>query len=209
GAPLAIAAAVPNRSLFACLSIVVAAGCSARAPVSAAVARLDAPAVGVTDALTKVRPDFAVPASTAAHLDAARNEFEPFQIVVAGGASGLTGLTAVAGDLVGPDGAHIAAANVRLYQVGLYHVLYASNVEGAPGEWPDPLIPDVDVYFGEKRNGLPFDVAASTTRAIWVDLFVPRATAPGMYSGTITVSANGLAATPIAVSLRVRSFELP
>ncbi len=185
------------------------AGCSARASAGAALGALDTPTVGVTDALEKVRPDFAVPAATTAHLDAARNEFEPFQIVVGGGAAGVTGLTATAGDLVGPDGASIAAANVRLYQVGLYHVTYASNVEGAPGEWPDPLIPDVDAYFGEKRNGLPFDVAAATTRAIWVELFVPPATPPGMYTGTVTVSANGLAATPVAVALRVRSFTLP
>src|SRR5690242_14449622 len=105
--------------------------------------------VGVTDALVKVRPDAAVPPAKSATLDAARNEFEPFQIVVAGGAAGVKGLSAVAHDLVGPDGARIAAANVHLYQEGLYKVLYASNVEGAPGDWPDPLIPDADPRFGE------------------------------------------------------------
>ena len=190
--------------------------CSSHAPsppltiaAAAAAAALDAATVGVTDALTKVRPDFVVPSSTTAHLDAARNEVEPFQIVLGGGASGLSGVTATAADLVGPDGARIAAANVRLYQVGLYHVLYASNVEGAPGEWPDPLIPDVDLYFGEKRNAFPFDVAAATSRAIWVEVFVPPGTPAGMYSGSVTVSAQNLSATAVSVALRVRGFDLP
>jgi MYXO-CTERM domain-containing protein len=186
-------------------------GCGARSPAAAIRSAVDAPAIGVVDALTKVRPDFAVPAATTARIEAARNEVEPFQIVLGGGASGVRGVSAAAGDLVGPDGAVLPAANVRLYQVGLYHVTYASNVEGAPGEWPDPLIPDVDAYFGEKRNAFPFDVAAATTRAIWVELYVPRGTVAGVYSGTVTVSAaQGLAApVAVAVSLRVRDFELP
>jgi MYXO-CTERM domain-containing protein len=192
------------------LSLLVA-GCNAAAVDVARVrAGADAHSLGVADALTKIRPDAAVPAATSAALDAARNEFEPFQIVVAGGTSGVHALTATAHDLVGPDGARIAAANLRLYQVGLYHVKYASNVEGAAGDWPDPLIPDVDPWMGEKRNGLPFDVAAGATRAIWVDVFVPPGSAAGMYAGSVTVSAAaGLPATEVPLSLRVRDFELP
>jgi hypothetical protein len=179
------------------------AGCGARAP-GAALQALSTPAVGVTDAVTKVRPTLAVPSTAAATLDAAQNEFEPFQIVLGGP---IHGVTASASDLTGPG--TIPAANVRLYQVALYNVLYASNVEGAPGDWPDPLIPDVDAYFGEKRNAFPFDVADGQSRAIWVELFVPPGTAPGTYQGTVTVQGSDLAATPVSVSLRVRGFQLP
>jgi hypothetical protein len=181
------------------------AGCAAQTTPERAA--LDAPTVGVVDALTKIRPGFAVPAGTTATLEAARNEFEPIQIAIAGGANGLKGVSATASDLTGPGG--IPAP--RLYQVGLYHVNYASNVEGAPGEWPDPLIPDVDAYFGEKRNAFPFDVAAASTRAIWVELLVPPGTPAGMYSGTVTVSAaQGLPApVTVTVKLRVRDFSLP
>jgi hypothetical protein len=150
-------------------------GCGVRAP-GGAVQALSTPAVGVTDAVTKVRPSFAVPATVAATLEAAQNEYEPFQIVLGGP---IHGVGASAGDLTGPG--VIPAANVRLYQVGLYNVKYASNIEGAPGDWPDPLVPDVDAYFGEKRNAFPFDVAEGQTRAIWVELFVPPSTAPGVY----------------------------
>jgi hypothetical protein len=194
---------------FVVLTLLI--GCSAsdfRAVGARAAAATQA--LGVADALTKIRPDAAVPTATSARLDAAKNEFEPFQIVVAGGASGVHELAATAHDLVGPDSARIPAANLHLYQVGLYHVKYASNVEGAPGDWPDPLIPDVDTYAGEKRNGLPFDVAAGTTRAIWVDVFVPPGSAAGMYTGSVTVgAAAGLATTDVPVSLRVRDFALP
>ena len=192
------------------LLLLLAAGCNDSPHTLATRAALDAPAVGVVDGLTKIRPDFAVPPSATASIEAARNEFEPFQIAVAGGASGVKGLTAVASELVGPAGARIPAADVRFFQEGLYHVNYASNVEGAAGDWPDPLIPDVDAYFGEKRNGLPFDVAAATTRAIWVEVFVPRGLAAGLYAGDVTVSAaSGLPTATVHVALRVRDFELP
>src|SRR6185312_14878 len=213
GAWLAVAAAdmCASSPFSSLLLLLLAAGCNDSPHTLATRAALDAPAVGVVDGLTKIRPDFAVPPSTTTSIEAARNEFEPFQIAVAGGASGVKGLTAVASELVGPAGARIPAADVRFFQEGLYHVNYASNVEGAAGDWPDPLIPDVDAYFGEKRNGLPFDVAAATTRAIWVEVFVPRGLAAGVYTGTVTVSAAQGLPSPVAVavSLRVRDFELP
>src|SRR6185312_10677203 len=161
GAWLALPAAnmCASSPFSSLLLLLLAAGCNDSPHTLATRAALDAPAVGVVDGLTKIRPDFAVPPSTTTSIEAARNEFEPFQIAVAGGASGVKGLTAVASELVGPAGARIPAADVRFFQEGLYHVNYASNVEGAAGDWPDPLIPDVDAYFGEKRNGLPFDVA--------------------------------------------------
>src|SRR5262245_47493734 len=80
---------VPALALAAAL----AGGCTQQfAAVQGAA--LDAPVVGVVDALTKIRPSFAVPATTTAAIEAARNEFEPFQIAIRGGAAGVKGLTA-------------------------------------------------------------------------------------------------------------------
>jgi len=167
--------------------------------VSAADARAGA-AVGVAGPLDKIRPSDPVPAATAASLDAAANEFEPFQIVVGGGPAGVTGVTAVA---------TMSGGVAMLYQVGLYEVVTPSNSEGAPGPWPDPLIPGVDAFAGEVRNGFPFDVAPGESRAIWVDVFVPPGTAAGTYTGSVTVTGGGLAATTVPVTLRVRAFALP
>ncbi|HZS40413.1 MAG TPA: sugar-binding protein [Polyangia bacterium] len=199
-----------RKPTFGLLALVGLAACAgAPADVAHTAAPLAAINLGVTDATEKVRPDFVVPAAATANVEAARNEFEPFQIVLGGGASGLAGVTASAGALTGPSGAQLPASGVRLYRVDLYHVEYASNAEGAAGEWPDPLVPDVDAYFGEQRNAFPFDVPAGESRAIWVELYVPPGTPAGMYSGAVTVQASGVAPASVSVSLRVRGFDLP
>ena len=155
--------------------------------------------VGVTHATVKVRPNFSGPLAAQAQIEAARNEYEAFQVVIEAGSAAITDVHA---------SAQIGNLPVRLYQVGLYNVMWASNVEGASGEWPDPLIPDVDAYDNQQRNAFPFTVAAGTARAIWVEVYVPPGTPPGMISGSVTVTASGIAQT-IPVTLRVRAFTLP
>ncbi len=143
-------------------------------------------------------------------LEAAKNEFESFQIVVTAGAASVTGITAkVSKPFIGPGGATIPAANVVLYAEAYYDVKVASNDEGGAGKWPDPLIPDVDTYFGEKRNAFPMTVAAGQSGAIWIDLLVPQAQAAGDYSGEIEVDVGGAKQGAIAVTLHVGSFALP
>ncbi len=163
-----------------------------------------AQSVGVATALVKVRPSTPVPAVTEARIEAARNEVEPFQIVIGGAA---TGVRASASALSGPGGASIEARHVALYRAALYDVVVPSSPDGASGRWPDPLIPDVDAYEGETRNAFPFDVPAGESRAIWVEVFVPPGTPAGEYTGTITLSGGVSAEVP--VRLRVRGFELP
>ena len=165
--------------------------------------------VGVTHGTVKIRDDSPVPASTTIALDAAKNEYEPFQIVVAGP---VTDLAVAKATLVKDDDASVTlpASDIRLYQEGRYYVLYASSTEGASGYWPDPLIPDVDAYAGEPRNAfVHFDVPANVTRAVWVDVRVPPDQPAGTYTGTFTVSGTGLAPTQVTVKLRVRNFALP
>jgi hypothetical protein len=171
---------------------------------SAGAAEAQTANVGVTSACEKVRPSFAVPALTEATIEAARDEFEAFQIVIGGPA---TGVRVTLGDLTGP--ATIAAADIYTYRVGLYEVVTPSNTEGAVGPWPDPLIPDRDAYYGETRNAFPFDVPAGEARAVWVEVFVRPGTPPGVYHGAASVSADGLASREVPITLRVRGFDLP
>ncbi len=164
--------------------------------------------VGVVDAALKVRPKESPASSSSAALTAARNEFEPFQIVVQGGQAGLSGVTATASDLTGAAGT-IEARNVRMYRLGYLDLTTPSNEEGGTGLWPDPLIPDVDEVAGEKRNAFPFAVPAGENRVIFVDLHVPRETAPGVYSGRVTVQGSGMAAAELPITLSVLDFEMP
>lgn len=166
--------------------------------------------VGVVSPNLKVRPADNPSLKSSASLKAAHNEFESFQIVLRAGATAVSGVTArVSKPLTGPAGAKIPDGNLVLYAARYYDVGTASNDEGAPGRWPDPLVPDVDTYFGEKRNAFPVDVAANETRVVWVDVLVPQTQAPGDYAGEIQVDVGGSKQAAIPVSLHVGTFALP
>ena len=156
----------------------------------------------------KLRSSDALPGGTAVEIEAARNEFEGFQIAFAGGADGHSVESATLSALAGPGGARIAASEAVIYRVGQYNVPSPSNDEGQAGDWPDPLIPDVDPYFGERRNAFPLNVAANRIGSILIDLHVPTDAAAGHYTGTVQVVTSGGAFT-VPVGLRVFDFELP
>jgi len=154
-------------------------------------------------AAEKIRPGAAARADTAAHIWAARNEFEPFQVGVTGPA---TGVRAAASGLTGPGGARIGG--VRLFREALIDVKQVSALDGATGPWPDGLVPDVDEVVGERRNAFPFDVPAGESRAIWVEVLVPPDAPPGDYRGTVTVAFDG-GSVDVPVTLTVWPFRLP
>lgn len=55
----------------------------------------------------------------------------------------------------------------------------------------------------------PFTVTAGTNQSIWGDIYIPKSTPPGMYTGTIQVTEDGAPTRQIPIQLRVRDFELP
>ncbi len=165
--------------------------------------------VGVVPSTLKVRPSDAPATAPSASIKAARNEFEAFQIVLRAGAADVGQVSAkLAQPLQGAPGA-IPAANVVLYAERYYDVGTASNDEGAPGLWPDPLVPDVDTFFGEKRNAFPMTIAAGQTGVVWVDVLVPPDAAPGDYAGSIEVDVAGATQATVPVALHVGNFSLP
>lgn len=167
-----------------------------------------APSFGVVSPNTKVRPTDAPALQDGAKLSAARNEFEAFQVVVRSDGGPTQGVSVrLSKPLKGPS--TIPDNNVTLYRVGYYDVGQPSNSEGAAGLWPDPLIPDVDTYVGEKRNAFPFDVADGETGAVWVDVLVPQDATPGDYLGELEVSAAGTVLGVVPIELHVGSFVLP
>lgn len=182
---------------------------------AAMLALLPAPALaglqfGVVTPNQKVRPSDQPPLAPSANLRAGRNEFEAFQIVFLGsGGTAKQVSVRLASPLVGPAGAGIPDKNVVLYRVGYYNVGSPSSGEGAAGPWPDPLIPDVDTYFGEKRNAFPFDVPDGQSRVVWVDVLVPQNAQPGIYKGSLEVSLAGGKVGEVPIRLEVGGFTLP
>ena len=77
------------------------------------------------------------------------------------------------------------------------------------GLWADPLVPDVDVYVGEKRNAFPLAVPPRQSRFVWIDVFVPTNAKTGTTSHSVTVKGSGGFAAQLQLKLTVFDFALP
>ena len=185
-------------SLFS--AVLTAAILAVNAPTSAA--EPSAVRIWPVDPHLKIFAD-APPADVAPLvLQAARNEYESGQFGLRADAD-VAGLTLAVSDLTNADGGKIAASNVRLRPIGTIPVTKntpgadAIVVRKAPFDAPDVLFEETTL-----------DLTAQTSQGVWVTLFVPSETAPGRYSGTITVaSATSRAELPLEVE--VFRFELP
>lgn len=155
-------------------------------------------------ATQKIRPGDAAGSGTSATLEAARNEFEAFHVVLNGGAAGAKAVT-VAADPLTSAGGNIS--DVRVFREGMYNVGTPSNVEGAAGAWPDAMIPAVDEIDNQPRNAFPIDVAANQEQPVFVEYHVPQGAAAGWYTGTVHVTGGITADIP--VKLYVHAFSLP
>jgi hypothetical protein len=169
-------------------------------------------------------------------ISAARNEFEPFQIFVAAGASAVAGVNVTVSNLSDGRGGVIVASdatgkpkNVVIYREHYLNITSRSSSTNVPapsptpkpeismlGWVPDGLVPKVDEYFGEVRQmpfsgqaAFPFTVNAAQKQGIWVDVYVPQGTHAGLYTGTVTVTYSGGTLTSFPLNLKVRDFELP
>jgi hypothetical protein len=165
----------------------------------------------VTSEVEKVRPDDPPPSKSenSVHIFAARNEFEPFQIVLRAERQDVRNVDIAASDLKGPGGALISKQNITVYFEPFIKVETPSSVEGNAGEWPDPLIPQVDRYYGERRNAFPFNLTAGRNQPIWCEVYVPPSARSGDYAGQVAVSVDGKAGISIPLSLTVWNFALP
>jgi len=164
-----------------------------------------------THALDKVRPYAEPPAQlkTSVELFAARNEFEPFQIVLRAGGNDIRDVDFEISDLAGPHGAIIPKSSTTIYFERFIDVVRRSSVEGQPGEWPDPLVPRADNYFHERRNAFPFTLKRERNQPVWIEIYVPLETPPGLYRGRVHVAVEGKREIDIPVELSVWNFTLP
>lgn len=158
----------------------------------------------------KVRPFDFPGADTAMVLYSAQNEWEAGQVIVSDNAGvALTGCDVIVSPLSGPGD---DIEQIELYRETYVYVAKPSYKPHSPdviGYWPDGMIPFVDAYYGQARNGAPFDVEAGWNQPIWIDIFVPAGQDPGEYEGTISVSCDDRATKEMSLYLTVWDFELP
>jgi glycosyl hydrolase family 123 len=164
-----------------------------------------------TDSLSKIRPHDKAPESSKnpVELTASRNEFESFQAIFRAEGQSLRGADVEISDLTNLTGDHISKGDVTIYFERYLNLPQPSSIEGAAGEWPDPLIPRIDRYARQKRNAFPFDLTSGRNQPIWVEVYVPPETPPGTYKGNVTLKVQGKTEATIPVSLKVWNFTLP
>ena len=142
----------------------------------------------------KVLQTAVAPVATAPlFIQAARDEFEPFQLVVQSGSQQSLPVT-ISGFNSGSK--TIPASAVSLHRVGYVPVTQLSDHFGRVGMWPDPLYPvamGASVVFPDSLN-----------QPLWFTVHVPRDAAPGVYLAVVTV---GTATIP--VELEVWDFAMP
>ena len=133
----------------------------------------------------------------AVELSAARNEYEPVQLVVRP-ASDLTDLMATVTDLEGPRGGTIPADAITIDRVAYVNVQVPTDPTGCEGLWPDPLPPLTE----------PFDAEAGVNHPLWITVKVPKGVPAGRYEGDVRLTADGYEET-VPLRLRVYDFDLP
>ena len=160
----------------------------------------------------------------------ARNEIIAFQLIVEAGQSGIEHLTAAL-----PQGVHTGGESkisytapaadptnysgrpIQIFSVNYMNVEVPSHAEwvykvGSPAAPKDPtgwkpvqLIPE-NARAG--LGGFPLRVGSGLNQAVWIEVYTDRALPAGLYSGTITVDADGRKQT-IPIELELFDFTLP
>ena len=139
-------------------------------------------------------------------LAAARNEYEPFQVLVRPFSEPLIDLTVTVSDLT-MDGAQIDKENIEIkvpHYLWLDKTNWSSNELSStynPGWYPDALIPI------EALNNVTAPV--DTNMPIWFTVYIPANTNSGTYDGTITIRSQGLVVVELPLELEVWPFTLP
>ncbi|HEY3345920.1 MAG TPA: hypothetical protein VGJ97_13380, partial [Anaerolineaceae bacterium] len=137
----------------------------------------------------RVFKDSPIPAASGAEVKvyAARNEFEPFQVVVRPAASGNVTVS------VDVFGSGIAT---EIYQVKYVNIAQTSDSLGRTGPYPDPLWP--------LENGASVALPAGENAAFWFSVSVPAGAGSGDYLSQVHI--GGVA---IPVRLHVFNFAIP
>jgi len=174
----------------------------------------------VEPATHKVMQDRAPQAVKEVWLEAAHNEYEPFQVVLRADGGDLNNVHARISDLIGPGGAVIPRENVTFYRAYYVTVTQPSGNsglgDGLPGdpreadEYVDPLIPFYDPYHATHYAvGIPFSIAQDRLQPIFGDIYIPPDVPAGVYEGTVEITVGLIPVAEVPVSLKVWNFAIP
>lgn len=168
---------------------------------------LQVKAIGLLERFAPFEP---VVGTDSVAIFAARNEYEGFQFVITAGQAGaanvqvsLSPLRSAAGDVI--EGVEVFRERYVKVSTPSPHSPYA------PQSWPDILLPAANTSpdVSSAYRAFPQNLSAGENLPVWVDVHVPAATKPGVYSATVMVSADGHDSVELPVQLTVWGFSLP
>jgi hypothetical protein len=158
----------------------------------------------------------------------ARNEVVAFQVIVEADERGIGELTARLPELASErdritylaparDPTDYVGRQIQIFTVNYMLVSTSSHASwvyarGSPAAPPDPtgskpvqLVPE---HARRDRGGLPVAVRPDDNQAIWMEIYIDRSRAAGVYKGSIAITADG-AVRQLPIELEVFDFTLP
>jgi len=185
---------------WSCGSSGPSAPCTNCTPVGAMTFALPSPkgaTLWTTTTMDKVLREAAAPTATGAAIEvlAAKNEYEPFQLVVRAEASATVTLGMT------PFGGPGTLGELEVRRVGYVNVAAASDSSSIKSsQIPDPLYPTT---FGASEMA-----PAGQNQPFWITVHVPKGAPAGDYTSTLSVTVNGVK-QDVPVKLHVFDFALP
>ena len=159
--------------------------------------------IALAHSVIKLRKDvlFPLPVTDRIEISLARNEYESFQLAILPFGKELNNLKVEVSDLSGKDDNVISKSSIETSLVDYNKIDWRSAyVTEYKGWHPDPLIP---LKSGSKISG------TDVCRPLWITVYAPAMTKAGEYSGTISVSADGMKKVTANIRCRVWDFDLP
>ncbi|MCQ2397480.1 MAG: DUF6067 family protein, partial [Lentisphaeria bacterium] len=159
--------------------------------------------VGVASSMERVMPkdhpfDYSIRRDETVTL--ARNEWQSFQLAVCGYNRGLKNVSVVPSDLHSADGLIFPAVRIECQTVG--YVQTKNNPPYNPdyiGWWPDPIL----------NFQHSCDIEAGDIQSFWIRIYSDKRQRPGIYTGKLTVQADGVEPVELNLTIHVRDFLLP
>jgi len=166
-----------------------------RLPSSGSVALWYAPGI------EKVAKDEPVPEfdMDAVHVSLARNEYEPFQIVLRP-TTDVEHFSVEFTSAKSEGGGVLDASSFTAHVVQYVDVERPSDHFGTVGPWPDPIPP----------IRAPFDVAkGGENTPIWITVYAPKDQPAGTYRGEVRILVEGRPVASAHIELELYDFTIP
>ena len=158
--------------------------------------------IALTHSVLKLRKDeiYPLPLNDKINISLARNEYESFQLALLPFGRDLKNLSLDISDLKDNNGNTLDKSNIEVSLVEYNNITWRADYVAPKGWHPDPLIP--------LKSGINIS-GNDLCRPVWITVHAAAGTKAGDYSGTISVSADGMKSITASINCKVWDIDLP